>query len=223
MPNYTCSGYINPWRRAVNAAPCTHHAHTSYAQARCWRALARGSRVSSRPARRHPRPSMLQKAVARRAVRRLMLATAPANKLQRLPTAPCSMILSSFEASRRPPGRQTRSRSSMPCPVLPAPPARAAVRWVCQPQCAELCMSRACAWPCRCALECVRSRVRAVRWCGRARKGSRSCVDPCGSRPSPCASRRGPARSSGVPRGRWVPPFCLFTEVFYYALLLPCM
>jgi hypothetical protein len=144
-----------------------------------------------------------------------MLAAAPANKLQRLPTAPCSMILSSFEASRRPPGRQTRSRSSMPCPVLPAPPARAAVRWVCQPQCAELCMSRACAWSCKCVGGCARWRVRAVRWCGRARKGSRSCADPCGSRLEPFTRRRGPARSSGR-TARQVPhPFFLFTEVFF--------
>ena len=70
--------------------PCT---------ARCLRALARGYRASSRPARRHPQPSMHQKAIARSAARRSMPAAAPSNKLQSSSTAPSSMTLGCLWAS----------------------------------------------------------------------------------------------------------------------------
>ena len=65
--------------------PVNTHTDNTHAgmpcRARCWRALAHGSRASSRPARRRPRPSMQEKAVARRATRRPMPAAPAAAKL----------------------------------------------------------------------------------------------------------------------------------------------
>ena len=96
------------YRKFASARTCrapvnTHTDNSTHAgmpcRARCLRALARSSRASSRPARRHPQPSMHQKAIARSAARRSMPAAAPSNKLQSSSKAPSSMTLGCLWAS----------------------------------------------------------------------------------------------------------------------------
>ena len=133
------------------------------------RALSRDSGVLSLAAAVHAGPSMHYRGMPRATALRPTPCSALVHKFQVHCKALCSCPLRWLQASLRPAMLGYRRRSAVPCPIVPAAPARAAALCTRQLAGARMCSCRACAGSWQCVVECAslgRSRV-----CSRARVG----------------------------------------------------